>query len=154
MTGHVVSDDCDGDVVLCEFPGSQPESLEKWACLISNHCHLLACITRAADYAECCAVVASGRECAGVAVCKHCGTVGNEWSTVMTDRAIRGDVFFVDGECFRHKRFLDFFDVVQIFVSLKGPAHPLDGPEEIHGGGTRLAHHVANVEQIVFEICD
>src|ERR1044072_2280333 len=71
----------------------------------------------------------------------------------MPDRSIRRDVFVKDGLSFGNQSLLDLFDVAEMFVSLKSRAHPLDGPEKIYSSGTSLTHHVADVLQVVLEIC-
>jgi len=154
VTSHVVRDHGHGNVVFRELPRCKSKTLEKRSRLVRDHSNLFTGIARAANHAESGAVVAGSRECTRVAVCKHGGVVGDEWPTMVTDRAIGGDVFVEDGECFRDEGFLNLFDVVQVFVSFESRAHSFDGPEEIHGGRPSLAHDVADVEQVVFKIRD
>src|SRR5215204_4630366 len=68
VTGHVVGDDGDGNLVLLRLPRGETCALKEGACLVGDDGDTFAGVARAAHHAEGGAVVARGGERARVAV--------------------------------------------------------------------------------------
>ncbi len=89
VTGHVVGNHRDRNVVLGQFPCGQTSALQKRPRLVGDDGDSLAGIDRSANNAEGRAVIPGGRQGARVAVRQHRRAVGNQLAAELAQRPIR-----------------------------------------------------------------
>src|SRR5215467_8566273 len=97
MTSHVVGDQGDRNIFLCQFPGGQPRSLQERPCFICEDTHFLPRLNSRSNYPECCPKTRGGQG-ACVAMRQHCGGIGQEVSTELTHPFIAGNVLLLNCE--------------------------------------------------------
>ena len=126
--------------------------MQEGASLVGEDVDFLTLLDRGADDSEGCAVSAGGQR-AGVAVGEHSSFGGHEDSAVPSHGLVGGDVLGVHALGFFDQSLLDLgersdADALQFFL------HAANGPEQIHGGGARLANDIARLIEISLQIAD
>ncbi len=141
--GHVVAKDGGGDAVGHQFPCGEAGSLKEGTSFVGEDVDFLTALDGSANDAQGSAIATGGQR-AGVAVGEHGALVGHEIGTEGSHGAAGSDVFVVHGASFCFQARANIGHAAASGEQLgKDALHPVDGPEEIDGGGTRAGEQIA-----------
>src|SRR5204863_6217230 len=108
----------------------QARALEEWPRLARDHLDALPLLDGGTHDPEG-GAIARGGERARIAVGHDGRPVFDERRAVAAERAVRGDVLVVDGECLALEQHPERIDRT-VAVAKEDPSHAVDRPEEIH----------------------
>ena len=145
---HVVGDDRRLDAVTQELPRRQPGALQERPRLVGEHDDALAFLDRAADHAQR-GTVAGRRERAGVAMRENARVRRHHLRAEGAHRATTRDVLVVNRHRLAVESILDLPDrFPRPGRGAERSLHPVDRPEQVHGGRPRSPHQLARLVEL------
>ena len=156
VSGHVVGNYGDWNIVFCQFPRRQSRALQKRPRFVGDYGHAFTGITRATNHPERSAIITGGGQRSGVAVRQHGGAIGNKIGAMTSNSAIGLDVFLERSPGPRPPTGLDFGNIrgPLWFLSLKRLRIRSMAQKRLTAVGRVLRHDLAHVVKINFEIRD
>ncbi len=143
--GHVIGNQCHGNLVLHELPGRQPGTLQNGTRLIRDDLDLFSLLPGRADHTQR-GPVAGGRQRAGVTMSQHSLTVLDQPRSMLSHRFTERDVFLQNELRLFHQRRFDRGDRL---AAQRGQLrfHAFDRPKEVYRRRPRCSKPVADHQQ-------